>query len=115
MRSRQWRHEKAYQNIKQGSFETLAQYSERFRETYRAFQDSTSTDVSVEEADQAMDFFYGLDPVRYGLFKTNMINGWTTGAFRPPSTVNEIYRVAGFLGQANFQVRRRNFSHLCYD
>ena len=48
---------KAYQNIKQGSFESLAQYSERFQETYRAFQDSTSTDVSVEEADQAMDFF----------------------------------------------------------
>jgi hypothetical protein len=24
-----------------------------------------------------------------------MINGWTTGAFRPPTTVNEIYRVAG--------------------
>jgi hypothetical protein len=59
---------KAYQNIKQGSFETLAQYSERFRETYRAFQDSTSTDVSVEEADQAMDFFYDLDPVKYGIF-----------------------------------------------
>jgi hypothetical protein len=86
---------KAYQNIKQGSFESLAQYSERFRETYRAFQDSTSTNVSVEEADQAMDFFYGLDPVKYGIFKTNMINGWTTGAFRPPTTVNEIYRVAG--------------------
>jgi hypothetical protein len=86
---------KAYQNIKQGSFETLAQYSEWFRETYRAFQDSTSTDVSVEEADQAMDFFYGLDPVKYGIFKTNMINGWTTGAFKPPASVNDIYRVAG--------------------
>jgi hypothetical protein len=24
-----------------------------------------------------------------------MINGWTTGAFKPPATVNEIYRVAG--------------------
>jgi hypothetical protein len=28
---------KAYQNIKQGPFKTLAQYSERFRETYRDF------------------------------------------------------------------------------
>jgi hypothetical protein len=37
-----------------------------------------------------MDFFYGLDPVKYGVFKTNMINGWTTGAFKPPATVNEI-------------------------
>ncbi len=26
---------KAYQNIKQGSFETLAQYSVRFRDTYK--------------------------------------------------------------------------------
>jgi hypothetical protein len=25
-----------------------------------------------------------LDPVKYGVFKTNMINGWTTGAFKPP-------------------------------
>ncbi len=25
---------KAYQNIKQGAFESLSQYSERFRETY---------------------------------------------------------------------------------
>jgi hypothetical protein len=24
-----------------------------------------------------------------------MINGWTTGAFKPPTTINEIYRVAG--------------------
>jgi len=29
---------KAYQSIKQGPFETLAQYSERFRETYRAYK-----------------------------------------------------------------------------
>jgi hypothetical protein len=48
---------KAYQNIKQGSFESLAQYSERFRETYRAFQDSSVNKLPVEEADQAMDFF----------------------------------------------------------
>jgi hypothetical protein len=44
---------KAYQTIKQGFFETLAQYSERFRETYRAFQDSTLHVVTVEEEDQA--------------------------------------------------------------
>jgi hypothetical protein len=73
---------KAYQNIKQGSFESLAQYSEWFRETYRAFQDSTSTDVLVEEADQAMDFFYGLDPVKYGMFKTNMIKRMDYGSFQ---------------------------------
>jgi hypothetical protein len=51
--------------------------------------------VDVEEADQAMDFFHGLDAGRYGIFKTNMMNGWTTGAFPPPATVNQIYQVAG--------------------
>jgi hypothetical protein len=42
-----------------------------------------------------MDFFHGLDAGRYGVFKTNMMNGWTTGAFPPPTTVNQIYQVAG--------------------
>jgi hypothetical protein len=85
---------KSYQNIKQGSFDSLAQYSERFRETYRAYKDS-ATNVNVSEADQAMDFFHGLDAGRYGIFKTNMMNGWTTGTFQPPATVNAIYQVAG--------------------
>jgi hypothetical protein len=86
---------KAYQNIKQGTFETLAAYSERFRETYRAYEDTSTNGESVDEEVQVMDFFYGLDDGKYGLFKTNMINGWTTGAFKPPTTINEIYRVAG--------------------
>jgi hypothetical protein len=76
---------KSYQSIKPGSFESLAQYIERFRETYRAYKEST-VNVDVGEADQAMDFFHGLDAGRYGIFKTNMLNGWTTGAFPPPAT-----------------------------
>ncbi len=51
--------------------------------------------IDVEESDQALDFFHGLDPARYGAFKTNMLNGWATKAFAPPQTVNEIYRIAG--------------------
>ncbi len=34
---------KAYQSIKQGPFETLAQYSEWFRETYRAYRQPRKT------------------------------------------------------------------------
>jgi hypothetical protein len=89
---------KAYQNIKQGPFESLAQYSERFRETYRVYKETNSKEdspVDIAEADQAMDFFHGLDQGRYGVFKTNMLNGWATGAFDPPNTVNAIYRIAG--------------------
>jgi len=54
---------KAYQNIKQGAFEGLSLYSERFHETYRAYKatDSTSNPVDVKEEIQAMHFFHGLD------------------------------------------------------
>jgi hypothetical protein len=87
---------KAYQNIKQGPFESLAQYSERFRDTYWGYK-ATGTAVcpiDVEESEQALDFFHGLDPARYGAFKTSMLNGWPTKAFAPPQTINEIYRIA---------------------
>ena len=54
---------KAYQNIKQGPFESLAQYSERFRDTYRAYKatGTQSRPVDVPENEQALDFFHGLD------------------------------------------------------
>jgi hypothetical protein len=83
--------------IKQGPFESLAQYSERFRDTYRGYK-ATGTalrPIDIEESDQALDFFHGLDPARYRAFKTSMLNGWATKAFAPPQTVNKIYRIAG--------------------
>jgi hypothetical protein len=51
--------------------------------------------VDIEEKEQAMDFLHGLDPGRYGAFKTSMLNGWAAGVFDPPDTVNKIYRTAG--------------------
>jgi nitrous oxide reductase len=74
----------------------LAQYSERFREVYKGYKEAgtTTNPVNISESEQAMDFFHGLDSGRYGAFKTSMINGWSTTAFDPPATVNEIYRVA---------------------
>jgi hypothetical protein len=88
---------KAYQTIKQGPFESLAQYSERFRETYCSYKNMapSSNPVDIEEGKQAMDFFHGLDQERYAVFKTNMLNGWAAGAFDPPDTVNAIFRLAG--------------------
>jgi len=87
---------KAYQNIKQGAYETLVLYSERFREVYNGYKEAGTTEnpVNISESEQAMDFFHGLDSGRYGAFKTSMIDGWSTTAFDPPATVNEIYRVA---------------------
>jgi hypothetical protein len=88
---------KAYQQIKQGLFELLAQFSKRFRETYSSYKNtSTVTNpVNIEEKEQAMDFFHALDAGRYGEFKTSMLNGWAAGAFNPPDTINKIYRTAG--------------------
>jgi hypothetical protein len=74
---------KAYQNIKQGVFEGLSLYSERFHETYRAYKATDSTNNN------------GLDNGRYGAFKTSMLNRWATKAVKPPKTANEIYRLAG--------------------
>jgi hypothetical protein len=88
---------KAYQMLKQGAFETLAQYSERFRETYRAYKatEDPTNPIVIREPDQAMDFFHGLDGSKYGEFKVHVKNGWAMKSMMPPTTVNEIYRLAG--------------------
>jgi hypothetical protein len=49
----------------------------------------------VSEPDQAMDFFHGLDDGRYAEFKQNVKNGWAIKSMNPPTTVNQIYRLAG--------------------
>jgi hypothetical protein len=42
-----------------------------------------------------MDFFHGLDNMKYSTFKTSMLNGWSAKAMEPPHSVNTIYRLAG--------------------
>jgi hypothetical protein len=88
---------KVYQGIRMGTFETLAMYSERFHETYRAYKatDSATNPVDVKDEVQAMDFFHGLDNQRYAAFKTSMMNGWATTAVKAPKTPNEVYHLAG--------------------
>jgi len=70
---------KAYQSIKQGLFETLGQYSEPFRETYHAYKATekypVDAPINVKEPDQAMDFFHGLDDIKYTEFKQNVKMG----------------------------------------
>jgi hypothetical protein len=90
---------KAYQNICQGAFETLAQFSIRFSKTYKGYENTvvlpTGVKEAVSEKVRAMDFFNALDQGKYGTFKTSMLYGWNTKAITPPTTVNEIYRMAG--------------------
>jgi hypothetical protein len=42
-----------------------------------------------------MDFFLGLDPVRYGAFKVEMLNWWNLKSFKPPAAANEMNKIAG--------------------
>jgi hypothetical protein len=88
---------KAYQTLKQGPFESLAQYSKRFWETYRSYKNipSATNLVYIEESEQAMDYLHKLEQGRYAVFKTNMLNVWAAGAFNPPDTVNKIFQLAG--------------------
>jgi len=87
---------KAYQQIKQGPFESLAQFRERFKETYCSYKNTlmSANPINIEEKEQATVFFHALDAGRYGTFKTIMLN-WAAGAFNPPDMVNKIYRTAG--------------------
>jgi len=57
------RHIRAFQ---MGTFETLAMYSERFHEMYRAYKATASAmnPVDVKDEVQEMDFFHGLDNQR---------------------------------------------------
>jgi hypothetical protein len=82
--------------IKRGASESLIQYSKRFRETYQSYKitANSGSPVDIAEEEQAMDFFHGLDNGRYTVFKMNMLNGWATGAFNPPDTINQIYMIA---------------------
>ena len=61
-----------YQSCKQGGFESLVTYRERFDAAHKSQEDAGNAAVSAE--DQAMDFFKGLDPVRYAEFRTTINN-----------------------------------------
>ena len=68
---------KSYQNIKQGSFKTFAQYSAGFRDSSKAYKATGTEDQPVEitEEEQDFDFFQGLDQGSYATFKTSMLHG----------------------------------------
>jgi hypothetical protein len=46
---------KADHSMRQGAFESLVQYSDHFRATYRAYKENCSN-IDISEKDQAMDF-----------------------------------------------------------
>jgi hypothetical protein len=83
---------KEYTGIKQGPYESIIAYRERFNETLKAYAEQENPEE--EEVDISMDFFDGLDNARYAAFKVSILNGLTTGAVTQPETLNEMYLLA---------------------
>jgi hypothetical protein len=82
-----------YNACKQGGFESLVTYRERFDAAHKSMEDAGNAAKSAE--DQAMDFFKGLDPVHYSEFRTTINNQMELNPLITLPTVNRVYDLAG--------------------
>lgn len=78
--------------MRQGPFESIITYKERFTIALKAYKDQGNPEM--DEKDIAMDFFRGLDNVRYASFKTEIMNGLTSKAIEQPESLNAMYLLA---------------------
>lgn len=81
-----------YSACKQGSFENILDYKRRFDSKLDALKASRN-DVPTP-ADVAMDFLYGLDNVRYGDFKAEVVNDVQKGLAVDLDDLNKMYVLA---------------------
>ncbi len=71
-----------YQRIRQGGYESIIVYKERFNFARKAYDDQGNK--KLDGPDIAMDFFRRLDNAYYATSKTDYINGLTSKAIDPP-------------------------------
>jgi hypothetical protein len=81
-----------YQQMCQGHYESIINYKERFNFTLKSYHEQGNAKIS--DPDVAMDFFRGLDNVRYATFKTEFLNGLTSGSIKKPKDLNTIFVMA---------------------
>jgi hypothetical protein len=81
-----------YQMIRQGGYESIIAYKERFNFALKAYEDQGNK--KLDDPDITMIFFWGLDYAHYATFKRDYINGLTLKAINPPKDLNEIYLLA---------------------
>jgi len=81
-----------YQGMRQGAYESIITYKERFTVALKAYEDQGNPEM--EDGDVAMDFFRGLDNARYSHFKTEIMNGLTAGSIKQPENLNAMYLLA---------------------
>jgi hypothetical protein len=96
---------RSYQNIKQGSFEMLAQCSECFRDTYQGYKATGMEElpVNIPEKEQALGFLHGLDQGRHAAFKSSMLSRWAPSTLlRPPMICTELQAI----GSNHLKARR---------
>ena len=81
-----------YASMRQGQYETIITYKERFDAAVEAYNDMENPEMS--DRDIAMDFLNGLDDNRYAEFKVEIINDIAKGAMKQPKTLNDVYLLA---------------------
>ena len=81
-----------YKLMRQGNYESIIAYKERFNAALKAYQDQKNPEMA--DTDIAMDFFNGLDNARCASFKAEMINLLTSGAIEQPGNLNAMYLIA---------------------
>jgi hypothetical protein len=93
-----------YVYCRQGGFESVISYKERFITAYKNYIDEGNPEK--DDQAKAMDFFDGLDKVRYGDFKNHILNCIDTGTLNSPQDVSTVHGwVANW--QKTHQVRER--------
>jgi hypothetical protein len=81
-----------YKTMRQGDFESIISYKERFNSALAAYKDQGN--LKMADEDIALDFFSGLDNARYADFKADFLNGLTSQSIKAPKDLNTIYVLA---------------------
>jgi hypothetical protein len=81
-----------YKTMRQGGFESIISYKERFDSALAAYKDQGNPKMA--DKDIALDFFSGLDNTRYADFKADFLNGLTSQSIKAPKDLNAIYVLA---------------------
>jgi hypothetical protein len=79
-------------NLKQGAFESIITYKERYNDALKAYHDHGNP--TKDGAEQAMDFFDGLDNGRYPDFKVQYLNGLQIKTITAPTDLNTVFNLA---------------------
>jgi len=81
-------------SLKQGEFETITKFKERFDNKLKAYNATLDPTAKVSEPRAAMAFLSKLNKLQYGQFYAHMINIINADPNAIPSTVNEVYQKA---------------------